>query len=218
MFVVLDDVQYVKRRWINRNRILVNGVPQWVTFPVQKASDQLSINERNYLFNDRLAHRFRRKIVGAYSRAPYFDDVMPVIDEILKYDNSNVAEFNSHQLGVVAKYIGVNTTIKISSSIVKNHNLAGQELVIDLCKSLGTNVYINPIGGTSLYQPKRFLEHQIELRFLSSAAPDYQQFDKEHVSSLSIIDVMMFNELSAIQMMLKSYTLINQVNPCAHNV
>ena len=37
-FVLLDDVNYIKKGWINRNRILLNGSPHLFTMPLEKAS------------------------------------------------------------------------------------------------------------------------------------------------------------------------------------
>lgn len=208
LFVIYDDVQYIKGGWINRNKILIDGEPQWITLPVANADFHLPINQRDYLLNDRLVPRFRRRIVGAYASAPYFDKVMPVIDEILRLDDSNVARFNTHQLRKLASYIGIEPKIQISSSIDKVDGLTGQGRVIDLCKKLGAQIYVNPIGGVELYQPERFRERGIELRFLKSAASGYQQFNDNPIGSLSIIDVLMFNDLNTIKVMLSQCSLI----------
>lgn len=209
MFVIYDDVQYIQGGWINRNRILIDGEPQWITLPVANADYHLPINQRDYLLDDRLAPKFRRRIVGAYASAPYFENVMPIIDEILMQDDSNVARFNTHQLMKISSYIGIDTKIVISSSIDKDLGLTAQERVIDLCENLGAHSYINPIGGLTLYQPYRFCEAGLELRFLQSMASEYPQYDGPHVKSLSIIDVLMFNDLPTIKSMLAQCQLIS---------
>lgn len=207
-FVVFDDVQYIRRGWVNRNRILVNGEPHWITMPVENADYYLPINQRNYLLDDRLALRLRRRIAGAYASAPQFDSVMPIIDEILSHHDGNVARFNTNLLMRIASYIGIHTPVRISSSIEKDRSLSGQELVIDLCRRLGASGYINPIGGLELYQASRFNEHGLELRFLNSTAAEYAQYQNSHVKSLSIIDVLMFNEPEIVKSMLSQYELI----------
>ncbi len=208
-FVIFDDVQYIRRGWVNRNRILVNGEPHWITMPVESADYYLPINQRKYLLDDRLALRLRRRIAGAYATAPQFDSVMPIIDEILSYEDDNVARFNTNLLKCIASYIGIQTPIRISSSIDKDNSLSGQGLVIDLCRRLGASGYINPIGGTELYQSSRFSVYGMELRFLNSMADEYAQYENTHVKALSIIDVLMFNDQEAIKSMLSQYRLIS---------
>ncbi len=208
VFVIHDDVQYIQGGWINRNRILIDDEAQWLSLPVASADYRQPINQRHYLLEDRLASKFRRRIVGAYACAPYFKNVMPVIDEILMHDDSNVARFNANQLRQVSSYMGIDKPITLSSSIEKDDRLAGQERVIELCKTVGANCYINPAGGLTLYQPDRFFGAGIELRFLQSMAPEYPQGNGAHVKSLSIIDVLMFNDLPRIKSMLTQYQLI----------
>ena len=45
-FIIYDNIQFTKKGWINRNRILVNGKDEYISIPLEKASDYLKINER----------------------------------------------------------------------------------------------------------------------------------------------------------------------------
>jgi hypothetical protein len=208
VFVVLDDVQYIRGGWVNRNRILVNGGPQWITMPVAKADRHHAINKRNYLPDDRLARRLRPRIVGAYRGAPFFDDTMQVVDAVLGCGEANVAAFNTHLLRCVARRLGVDTPVRLASAISRPESLGGQEMVLDLCKRLGASSYVNPIGGLQLYDPARFSQESLTLRFLRSCAPAYPQFRAAPVQALSIIDVMMFNDIEAVRHMLEAYRLL----------
>src|SRR5262245_56337118 len=99
VFVFFDAAQYVKRRWIQRNRILDNtGDPAWITLPVADASQKASIAERVYLLGSRDAKRILRRIESTYSRAPGFADVLPLIRGIMGFDDPNVATFNINLL------------------------------------------------------------------------------------------------------------------------
>lgn len=209
LFVVFDDVQYIRRGWVNRNRILVNGEPQWITLPVAGDDYFLPINQRVYLLDDRLAQRMRRRIVGAYRAAPHFTATMQLIDEILSFGDANVARFNTHLLTRVARHLGIDTPVRIASSIEKNHDLAGESLVIDICQRLGATGYINPIGGLALYHPARFAAQGLTLRFLQPEVPAYPQYGLTPVPSLSIIDVLMFNTPDDVRRLLSCHRLIS---------
>ncbi|MDD4914442.1 MAG: WbqC family protein [Methylococcales bacterium] len=208
LFIVYDDVQYIQGGWVNRNRILINGQAQWITLPVAKADYRLPINQRCYQPENRLAQGLRRRIIGAYATAPYFDKVMPLIDEILAYEDVNVARFNTHQLLKIADFIDINTPMIMSSAIGKPPGLSGQERVIAICKASKADRYINPIGGVGLYRPERFRESGLDLKFIKSTVSGYRQFGDSPIGSLSIIDVMMFNDPASINAMLSQYQLL----------
>jgi hypothetical protein len=208
VFVVRDEAQYIHQGWVNRNRILVNGGPQWVTLPVASGDHALPIRQRNYLLDHPVAKRLHNRITAAYRRAPQFDDAMSVVDEALSCRDTNVSAFNINLLGCIAKRLGIDTPVRLASTLPRQESLSGQEAVRDICVRLGASMYINPIGGLDLYNPALFVQHGLTLRFLESQAPDYSQFGAPFVPSLSVIDVMMFNDVATIRKMLPEYRLV----------
>ena len=209
LFVVFDDVQYIKRGWVNRNRILVNASPQWITMPVVAASHRLTIVERYYTSPKRSAAELAARISSAYKHAPFLRETMALIEECLAFDDPNVAKFNTNLLTCVARRMSIRTPFKCSSEIAKDSAVVGAESrVIDMCARLGATTYINLIGGRALYTSARFAEHGIDLRFLHSDAKPYPQRGGEFVPSLSVIDVLMFNDDAEIQRMLPQCSLL----------
>ena len=92
--------------------------------------------------------------------------------------------------------------------IEKDTSLKGEDKVIDICRQLKANCYINAIGGQELYSKEMFAENGLILNFIKSKPMVYTQFKNQFVPSLSIIDVMMFNSPTEISMMLDNYELI----------
>jgi hypothetical protein len=90
--------------------------------------------------------------------------------------------------------------------------LKSQDKVIALNKALNATKYINPIGGTELYDFEEFKKENIELSFLESEVPMYKQFNNEFIPYLSIIDIMMFNSREGIKEMLEKYKLEGNFN------
>lgn len=206
IFVFADDVQYLKRGWINRNRILRAGEACWLTLPVRKGAHSLSINQRSYEFVN--ARRLLRRIEASYRRAPRFDETFALVRQIMECSNANVAEFNMNLITRVADRLGITTRFVVSSRLEKNAGLTGQERVVDICQRLGAAHYVNPIGGIRLYQAARFARAGIELSFVQSTVPAYAQFGDPPIGSLSIVDSLMFNGDSVIAEHLKAYRLI----------
>jgi hypothetical protein len=204
VFVLLDDVQYVKRRWINRNRILVDGAPHWLTLPVQEASSQLPINGRHYRLDRVIIDKMLRRIEAAYRRAPHFAAVFPPLADMLNFADTNVAAFNANLVARLAAMLGVGTPLALSSSIVEGANLAGQDRIIEICRRLDATDYLNPIGGAGLYQADRFAEAGLGLRFLRPTIEPYRQFCPATVPDLSVVDALMFNDAAELGRLLQS--------------
>ena len=205
VFVLYDDVQYMKSGWINRNRILADKEPAWFTFPVHGASYTAPINERHYKVDRNTIANMKRRLEDSYSRAPMFTRVFPFLCDLIDYSESNVAEYNKNLLTLVAKRLGIRCNILCSSEIDGFSTLRSEDRVTELCSKIGASTYINPIGGISLYHASNFFKRGIDLRFLRSLPTSYTQYSVPHVPYLSIIDVLMFNSSIQIDDMLNHY-------------
>jgi hypothetical protein len=204
-FVVYDNIEFTKKGWIHRNRILVNGQDSFVTVPLKKDSDYLDVKDRQ-LAESWIVERRRmlNRINAAYRKAPMFDSAYPVIERCILFESGNLFEFLWHSLDLTKAYLGIRTPLLISSTIPIDHSLRSSQKVIALCRARRADVYLNPIGGVQLYKKEDFEKEGIDLHFLRSAPVEYKQFQGDFVPWLSIIDVMMFNPLEQITKMLES--------------
>lgn len=208
-FVIYDNIQFTKKGWIHRNRLLFNGKDEYVSLPLRKDSDYLLIEQRYLadIFVDE-KKKMLRKIEANYKKAPYFNEVYPIIFAILNFEDPNLFWFNYHSIKEINSYLKINTPMIISSSIDIDHDLKGQDKVIAICKALNTTKYINPIGGLDLYDRDVFLSNDIELRFMETRSVQYRQLKNNFIPFLSIIDVMMFNDKEVLKNLLLEYDLI----------
>jgi hypothetical protein len=154
-FVIYDTVKYTKKGWINRNRMLRNGVPVTFTIPLEKASDYLYIRDRKIAPGfDPL--RLRGQIEGAYRKAPEFAHVMPLVEAALMHESDNLFDYISHALELTCAHLGLKTPICKSSAIEGATDLMNQDRVLDICERVGATTYINPVGGVELYDAAAF--------------------------------------------------------------
>lgn len=204
-YVVYDDVHFIQRGWIARNNILLDGQRRRFSISLSQASQNRLINEIVIADDFR---KFLKTVEQAYRRAPHFSRVMPLLTRICDFPDRNLARFATHALGQIAAELEIETRIVVSSHLAKDNTLRAQERILSICKTLEADVYVNPEGGQTLYDREAFRSHGIELRFLHSDAEDYLQFGEAFVPHLSIIDVMMFNEIGAIRKMLGNYRLV----------
>lgn len=197
-FIVYDNIKYTKKGWINRNRMLQNGMDVMFSLPLKKGSDSFDVRERE-IAEDFNRDKLLNQLKGSYRQAPYFEQSFPLIEQIVRYEDANLFRFLHHSITKTCEHLSIATEIRISSDVAIDHALQGQDKVLALCAAVGASTYVNAIGGTELYAKKVFFENEIALKFIRSKPYDYAQFGSEFVPWLSIIDVMMFNPLDAIQ-------------------
>jgi hypothetical protein len=193
-FVVLDDVNLIRRGWVNRNRLLLDGAAHTFTVPLRGASQNRLICEMELDDGQDWREKLLRTFRHAYGKAPCYEQVQPLLERVVGYPSKRLDEYLLHSIREIASYLSLSTEIVGSSSIYGNAELKGQGRILDICRQEGADVYINPIGGVDLYDPDSFRARGMELRFLRSGPLAYAQGKGEHVPWLSIIDVLMFNE------------------------
>jgi hypothetical protein len=207
-FIIYDDVNYINKGWINRNNILVSGQTHLFTIPLKDASQNKLINEVELSKSDPWQKKFLKTVQQSYQKAPYFQKVFVLIEEIVNLDVQTVYELTLNALIKTSAFMEIKTEIVPSSSIYNNTNLKGPERILDICKQENASHYINPIGGMELYDKSKFEKEGIRLDFIKSVSSPYIQFKNAFVPWLSVIDVLMFNSPDEIRQQLEAYELI----------
>lgn len=198
-FIFYDDVDFIKNGWINRNRILINGQANYLTIPIKNASSNKLINEVEHTLNDKIKGKLLKKIRFTYQNAPEFDNVFPIIESVILTETKFISEVAIQSVQQVADYLKLECQFYTSSDIENDKNATAADRLIDLCSFTNAGRYLNPIGGAGLYEKEYFAEKGIMLDFLEHKVVQYKQFKNEFVSSLSIIDVLMFNSKESIK-------------------
>lgn len=202
LFIVYDNIKYTKKGWINRNRILYNGADEYITVPLKKDSDSLDVRDRQ-VSADFNPQKLLARLTGAYGKAPYFNRVSALLEQTILHRQPNLFGYLHHNLIHTCRFLGIETEIRVSSTIAIDHHLKSQDKVLALCKEVGADVYINPIGGLELYEREVFARHDISLRFLKARPHSYRQLNNDFVPWLSIIDVLMFNPPEEVDRLLR---------------
>lgn len=210
VFVIYDNIKYTKKGWINRNRFLLNGKDEFFTLPLRSDSDSLDINQR-VLAADFDRSKLVNKLENAYKKAVHSDvNLLQVLLHSIPYtDSVNLFDYIFSSIQSVAKTLDIKTPIIKSSDLPFDHRqFKGQDKVISICEHLKATEYINPIGGTELYNGFDFFNKGIALKFLKSRPIAYPQTSDGFVEWLSIVDVLMNRGVSATKNMLSEYDLV----------
>lgn len=207
-FVFLDDVNFIRKGWVNRNRILVNGNTHLFTLPIKGASQNIAINALE-LNNE--PNSWSRKLIEtvrqSYKKSPYQEDGIGLLERVLGDAEKGLASICRSSIREVLDYLGMSKDFVFTSAIYDNQSLKGDKRILDICQREGATMYINLPGGRELYDSEVFLKDKIELRFISSEFPEYAQFSQDFVPGLSILDIVMNCSKDQIRSMMTRYTL-----------
>jgi hypothetical protein len=207
-FVLYDNVNFINKGWINRNNILINKQAGLFTIPLKKASQNKLINEIEILDDGKWKAKFLKTVELSYKKSPYFTETFSLIKEIVLIEENNLSKFIHSSLILITQYLNINTSINNSSSAVKKSQLKAQDRIIEICKDIKATNYVNPIGGINLYDKANFEAENIKLNFIKSEDFEYQQYNHSFVNHLSIIDVLMFNSLEEVNILLNKFKLL----------
>jgi hypothetical protein len=210
-FIFYDDVNFIKQGWINRNKILVNEEELLFTMPIEKISSYIHINQvklspTQYIIWKK---KFLTTLIYAYKKAPNFDKIYKIVDGILNIPpDYNMASICKKSIMDICSYIGLERQFVLSSAIYENDSLKSADRIIDICNKEMADIYTNMVGGEGLYDVNRFKENGIKLKFLKADLNPYNQYLHSFTPSLSIIDILMFNDKLEVKNMFSKNSFI----------
>ena len=199
-FVFLDDANMIKKGFINKNRILLNNEIYNFSIPLIKCSQNRKINEHLLAESP---DGFLEKIFHAYRKSLNFKSGISIIEQCFADSQQQISKLCIASISSVFSYIEEDFHYSISSSAPSEKK--SQDRIIEICKKQSAKTYWNLPGGKSLYSEKDFEKEKIDLKFFDPVITPYSQTpkNKEFISHLSIIDVIMNNNKDQIIKMIK---------------
>lgn len=214
-FILLDEVQFMRHSWIERNRVLKQN-EGWLYIKVPLIKDNSRPLIKNCLID--YSANWQAKIIAqlqSYKKiAPNYQRVIQIIEEVFSNKYSNISSLNKKALETIISYLGFSKTITIFSEMDLDIDepKEADEWALNICQKLSTKDdkihYINPIGGLEFFDRKKYSVNGIDISFQKTEILEYSQKRELFESGLSIIDVLMFNSVEAINKMLDNYELI----------
>ena len=191
LFVFLDDVQFRKKGWQNRNRIRINDGTTLLSIPVHTHSypkiNEVTIdNEKNW------SMRHKKSILYNYARAPYFDEIKDFIESIFEKKFQYLVDLNTEIIKFVMNELEIKSKIVFSSDLEISKK--GSDRVLDICKAVDADHYITgTFWAESNLRVEEFKKSNIDVEFQKFQHPIYKQIHGEFIPEMSIIDLL-FNE------------------------
>ena len=188
VFCFLDNVQYKKNDWQNRNRIKTAQGWQWVTVPVRYRFPQ-KINE--VAINNAVAWKAKhfQTLITNYSRAPYFKKYAPIFEQVYSQDWERLSDLNIVFIERLRASLGLDqgTTVKASDFDLREDPT---DRLIDICKSINADTYLSGQDGTNYMDLERFTQSGIRVIIQNFNHPVYSQIFNDFRSHMSVVDLL----------------------------
>ncbi|MFC9541765.1 WbqC family protein [Lysinibacillus sp. NPDC056959] len=189
-FIFLDDVQFAKRSWQQRNKIILNGKEKLLTVPVLNSGKQFQkIKDVSINTDDDWVKSHIMTIEQSYRKHPYFREFYPIVKSTFEKSVDNLCDININFIKDTLNYLEIETEI-IRSRDLDIYGKKSQYLY-DICKYFGATTYLSADGSKNYLEEEQiFSENNIDVEYLNFKMLKYPQLNTtDFVSYLSIIDV-----------------------------
>jgi hypothetical protein len=189
-FVLYDEMQYTKRDWRNRNKILSNQKELWLSIPVEVKGKYFQKIKDTKTLDRKWIHAHLQSIKHAYSKSACALEVMPFIEDLYHTCHFDfLSDINLHFLKGIMGYLEIDTRLESSSNFQLPEGKT--EKLIHICKKLGASAYYTGPAAKSYMDEYQFIDNQIELNYWdNNNYPSYKQGNQGFVNFLSIIDTL----------------------------
>ena len=189
-FVFLDDAQYSKNSWANRNRILLpDGQVNWLTVPVAREHASIKLNDIRIDVDPRWRRKHSQTLTQAYGRHPYFAELNELLDIIANGRQTVLADLNCDLLNAAARRCNFRAQFNRASSLGVEGRRS--ERLERICEKLNCGSYISTPGAKEYLEEDAFgTSSRLEVDYMNIDFQNYLQMNSPtYVPQMSFIDV-----------------------------
>jgi len=187
LFVLLDDVQFTKRDWRNRNKIKTPNGTEWLTVPVVYNSRSQLILDTRIDYSQPWGKQFHSTLRANYSRAPFFDQLPSLISDVGSGEDATISELDSKLIKRVCSYLGISTPILFSAGLGVEGTKTDR--LINLLRKLKATTYLSGPSADAYLDKDAFRRHGIGLEYKSYDYPPYPQQWGTFDGAVTVLDL-----------------------------
>ncbi|RZB30127.1 MAG: hypothetical protein SRB1_02407 [Desulfobacteraceae bacterium Eth-SRB1] len=202
IFVLLDNVQFKKNEWQNRNRIKTANGRQWLTVPVLYKYPQL-INEVEINNKDKWQHRHRQAIISNYKKAQYWFLLEKFFEEIFLSNWQYISQLNIHVVKRLAELLGITTPIRVASELGEFPEDPDERLIA-LARHFNADTYLAGGGGKGYMDMEKYTQNGIKVIFQEYEHPVYDQLFGAFEPFMSVIDLIYNHGEKSLEILMAS--------------
>lgn len=191
-FVFLDNVQFEKKSWQNRNRIISQGNELFISLPV-KTSGEFSQSISNVSFFESAKFDFRRKIwktiSSSYAKSKYYREICGLLEPLLLNETNSLSNYNIAIIKSISNYLQIDSTFHLGSKMKAKG--AATNLTVNQCLELkATKFYCAEGARNYVSRQPLFAAHHISIEYQNFIHPSYPQISKKFRPYMSIVDAL----------------------------
>ena len=202
-FVYFDQVQYLPKDWMNRNKIRTKSGSIWLTVPVlRKGYRDLKTSEIEINNSIDWQKKHLRSISLNYKKSPYFENYIPFFEDVYSKKWKFLGELNEYMLKWFLDELG----IKVNFLNANDFKFQGEKssLILNMCKELNASTYIFGTLGKDYADVQEFEKNNIGLIFQNYNHPKYSQLYREFISHMSVIDLLFNHGPKSLEIILSN--------------
>ena len=195
LFIILDDAQFTKNDWRNRNRIKTEAGPRWLTIPVATAEKLGQRIEDTRVAQPRGTKSWSdahwSSLRQSYARAPHFATFGPPVRDLLNSlaDEPMLSRINVTLLRGLCDMMGIHTPMIFSRDLAVSGRRG--ERVLALCQAAGATHYLSGPAARAYIEPRMFSDAGIELAFADyTGYLEYPQLHGAFEHAVSVLDLL----------------------------
>ena len=199
-FIVFDHVQATRgKSWLNRNKIVFKNELRWLSIPIRKKNYQL-IKDVEINYDSDFIKSHLGIIKQEYYKTPNFSYFFDFFSELYNKKHKYIKDLNMSIIRFFCDELRIETEFILSSDIIDKNkyiqNLSGNDLVLELCKIVGSTTYLSGTGCKDFILPNTFKKQNIKFIFQKT---NFNEYSSENGEQLSILDHSFRKGLSKIE-------------------
>jgi hypothetical protein len=189
-FVLLDNVQFRKKYFQNRNKIRTNEGEQWLMVPLKKFHSDQKINKIEISYDQDWQSKNLNRIKNEYIKAKYFGEYFQDFVKIYKTKFKLLSDLNIELIKFILQKFGICTKLYISSELLDDVGQGGTNVNLNICKKLNADIYLSGVFGKNYLDISKFEKANIKVEFQDFKHPVYKQLYDPFIPNMSSIDLL----------------------------
>jgi len=187
-YLILDNVQYRKNYFQNRNKIRTSNDWEWLTVPVRNRFGQMIKDVAIDNTSESWKRKYWKSIYYAYKKAPFFGRYSDTLKVLLDQEWPYIADMNTALISKFLEFLKIKPHILRASDMKAEGK--GSNLILALCQEAGADVYISGISGKEYLDIEKFEAAGIEVIFQEFHHPFYEQLHEPFIPCMSCLDLL----------------------------
>jgi hypothetical protein len=191
-FILLDEVQYTRNDWRNRNKIKTHNGLMWLTIPVISKGKYTQTVAETQVSGHTWVNEHLKTIRVNYAKAKAFKEMFPLIESIYEKvaTETYLSKINYAFLTELCALLNITTPITWSTDYASTEGR--MERILSLCLSANATEYISGPAAQSYMNEQEFAEQGVKVRYMDySNYSEYPQVHPPFEHGVSILDLLL---------------------------